>query len=272
MTHPFRAARGAALFFALLLPLPASAVEWMVGGGLATLSYPAYRGAEQRKLLAVPVPIVSLRSEYWELGRNGAQLDLPGLHNLRIRLSASGSLPVDSDEASARDGMPDLDPSLELGPALTLPLQLGPRLELRPELLTRAVLATDLRSVSAIGWVIQPRLTTTWRPRAPRLEWRLSLGPVYGTRRYHQYFYSVAPRFATPQRAAYEAHSGYGGWRSSTSISWQHGRLGLGTFLSYDGLGGAVFADSPLVLDRGYLIGGLFLSWRLAGSAGWDAL
>lgn len=273
MTHTLRAALGAALFLAGSLATTAQAVEWSAGVGVASLSYPVYRGASERSVLSLPVPLVSVRSENWRLGRDGAQLQLPGLRNLRVRLSANGSLPVDSDESSARAGMPDLDPSFELGPAIMLPILLSPQLEVRPELLIRAVIATDLRRFDAIGWVAQPRLTTTFRQHRPTQssEWSLSLGPVLGSRRYHDYFYSVAPRFATPERAAYDATGGYGGWRSSASFAWQRGRLGLFIFAAHDALHGANFADSPLVQERNYVLAGLAISWRLAKSVGWDS-
>jgi len=46
--------------------------------------------------------------------------------------------------------------------------------------------------------------------------WKLGalIGPHFGNQRQHQYFYGVAPEFATPERPAYDAPGGYSGWRA----------------------------------------------------------
>lgn len=243
--------------------------EWEVGAGVATLSFPAYRGSSHRRQWVLPLPNLSISSERLQLGRRGAQLTLLEAGPLRIRLSASGSLPVDSDDLPLRAGMPDLDPSFELGPALSWEFPKLGDWELKPELLIRGVLATNLRRFQTIGWVTQPRLSLRRLSKvAPRhkTDLRWTIGPVLASHRYHAYFYSVAPEFADAQRPAFNAAGGFSGWRSTLSGKLTRQRLGLTAFLSYDNMNLASFAASPLVERDQYWVAGFVMTWMLFGS------
>lgn len=248
-------------------------IEWRVGAAMAGLSFPAYRGSNERTQWLLPLPVFSVRTERIELGRSGANLSLFDHGALRIRLSASGSLPVDSDEVPLREGMPDLDPSFEIGPALYLELPRYGHWQLQPELLMRSVFATDLRRFTDLGWVFQPRLTLIRREtmnEARSVTLRLNSGPMFATRAYHQYFYGVAPVHARAGRPAYEADSGFSGWSSSAALTSRIGRLGVTTYLSYENLESASFADSPLLEQEHYWLLGFIVSWHLWGNINMD--
>ncbi len=248
---------------------PGLALEWAAGVAAASLYFPAYRGSGDSALLAVPVPTFALSGENWRIGRNGAQLRLNESGRLKLQISMSGALPVNSDDSAARSGMPDLDPSLEIGPALvyTVPLRAG--LELRGEGLLRAVIASDFKSATPTGWVANPRLTLKSHSAGDnsQLNLRLSSGPLWATRKYHGYYYDVTAEFATAQRPRFRARGGYSGWRNSLSSRWLRGRLGVYGLLSWDLLTGAGFVDSPLIERKSYVLFGLFISWNLARSS-----
>jgi hypothetical protein len=90
---------------------------------------------------------------------------------------------------------------------------------------------------------------------------------VFGDRRQHEYFYAVAPQFATPQRPAYEAPGAYAALFSIAAVSRRYNGYWIGAFLRADTLRGAVFADSPLVRRSSYVAAGVALSWILGESA-----
>ncbi len=255
----------AALFHPAAL---AKSMTWDAGLGLATLSFPAYRGASDRRQLTLPLPSFSIESRDFQLGRNGAELALNHSSSLALRLSGSGSLPVDSDNLAIRDGMPNLLSSVEIGPALRWKLWSNEHWRVYPELLVRGVIATDLRRATFIGWVGQPQLSLKWQRELSfehSTEWRFDAGPVFADNRYHGYYYDVAPEFATPGRPAHSAAGGYSGWRLKSALIVLRGRLGLYAYAAYDNLERADFRDSPLVQDRDYWLGGVMLSWRLFG-------
>ena len=129
---------------------------------------------------------------------------------VELDFSVSGTPPVDSSKNRAREGMPDLDPTFEIGPRLNVILL---RDESRNRALSfrlpvRAVIATDLSYADGQGFTAYPNITYDARPRFFDYRWRLGLqaGLLYATSRYHRYFYGVDEEFATPERPAYTRH------------------------------------------------------------------
>jgi len=56
----------------------------------------------------------------------------------------------------------------------------------------------------------------------------LSIGPLFGNRKYHAYFYEVAPEYATPSRPAYSASGGYSGSQVVASLCRRFERFWIG--------------------------------------------
>jgi outer membrane scaffolding protein for murein synthesis (MipA/OmpV family) len=86
-------------------------------------------------------------------------------------------------------------------------------------------------------------------------------GPIYATRKQHDYFYGVAPEYATAARPAYSARSGYSGSQFLASLSRRFDKTWVGAFVRYDSLRSAVFVDSPLVGRRDFAAAGIAISW-----------
>ena len=118
------------------------------------------------------------------------------------------------------------------------------------------------------GYVFHPHLYFDSRPTFAGGKWDFSaqLGALYGSARYHQYYYGVAPQFATAERPAYEAGAGYSGLTAGAAITRRFGRLWVGTFARYDSLDGVVFEPSPLFRRREYLAAGFAVAWIFAES------
>ena len=115
-----------------------------------------------------------------------------------------------------------------------------------------------------LGWTANPvlNLDMLWQG------WNVGLqaGPMWATRRYHAYFYDVAPAYATATRAAYNAPSGNAGWRWTAGASRRYGKLWVGGFVRGDSVSGAAFEASPLVKQRHAFSVGLAMSWVFAVS------
>ena len=56
----------------------------------------------------------------------------------------------------------------------------------------------------------------------------LNLGPMWASEDYHDYYYSVAPAFATTSRPAYQARAGYSGFMGKISLKRNFGHYWLG--------------------------------------------
>lgn len=261
--------RNALLAMAAVLPLYAEAAErplWEIGAGAGVLSIPDYRGADERTTYLLPLPYLQYRGEYLRIDREGVQGLLLRTDRLRLKLSVAAAPPAKSGNG-ARDGMPDLDPAFEIGPALEVKLFEN---DARDTALTlnfplRAVLVTDLSHVDGAGWVFSPYLQ--YETPVGR-DWSLdvSFGPMLASEAYHDYYYEVAPEFATPQRRVYDADAGYSGSRVTVSLSKRFPRFWVGAFARYDNLSGATFADSPLVRTEHAFMAGVGVAWILAQS------
>jgi hypothetical protein len=123
------------------------------------------------------------------------------------------------------------------------------------------------RSPRAIGLTFSPNLNLDISGLPGKGNLGFLAGPLFADQRYHQYFYGVAPEFATAGRPAYEAPGGYAGWRATTAFSRRYGNAWLGAFVRYDNLHGAQFAPSPLVRKETTVTAGFGISWIFATSS-----
>jgi outer membrane scaffolding protein for murein synthesis (MipA/OmpV family) len=253
------------------MPRSARAAEWPLweaGAAIAVLDFPDYRGSDQRHTLVLPFPYLVYRGDFFKADRESLRGQFYKDNRLDLHLSVNGSIPVDSSDNSARRGMPDLDPTLEIGPNLTLMLRRSDTTHLNLRLPVRAVIATDLSHAHDVGWVFQPQINVDFCDRFPGPGWNLGFaaGPLFGTKRYHNYYYGVAPEFATAERPAYEAGGGYAGLQGIAALSKRFPSVWVGGFVRLDTLAGATFETSPLVRQNESLAAGIAIAWILGKS------
>ena len=259
------------LAFGVLAAFPHSAHAeqrplWELGAGGAAISFPDYRGSNKQRSYLLPVPYVVYRGDVLQVDRDKVRGVLFKTERVELDVSVNGSVPIRSGDNPARQGMPDLDPTLEIGPSLNVLLSQDPQgYNLALRLPLRAVIASDFRSVQGAGYLAHPQFNLNVRAWQG---WKLGFvaGPLFGDRRYHDYFYGVAPQYAGPGRAAYAAHGGYSGAQFIASASKRFDKLWVGAFIKFDNIRGSTFEDSPLVERRGNVAAGLGVSWIFAQS------
>jgi outer membrane scaffolding protein for murein synthesis (MipA/OmpV family) len=107
--------------------------------------------------------------------------------------------------------MPDLDYLGELGPRLQITLAKAARdAKIDLELPLRAVFSTDFSSIMHRGYVFNPELAYQHEDfLKDGLRVKLSIAASFADAGLMDYFYGVAPKFATAARPAYVAKSGY---------------------------------------------------------------
>jgi outer membrane scaffolding protein for murein synthesis (MipA/OmpV family) len=247
-------------------PLQATPL-WELGLGAATLHLPDYRGADVSHGYLLPLPYVVYRGQWLRADREGARAVLIDTPGWELNLSAHASAPVRSRDNPARAGMANLPATIELGPKLTAHLWEAEDKSAQLDLLlpVRAVMAVS-RSPGVVGAVAVPALNLDLPRRAG---WNVSLvtGIDIGSRRLHDHYYGVSAQDATADRPAWQARGGFGGWHLLAAASRRFERTWVGVYLRHDRLGGAVFADSPLVRRRSALSAGIGVSWVLAQSS-----
>ena len=238
--------------------------QWELGAGLAAIDFPVYRGSNERRTFLLPIPYFAYRGENIEINRERVRGLIFRKDNLELDISVNGSVPAKN--AVARQGMPNLDPTLEIGPSLNVHLYYSAdkktNFDLRMPL--RGVLGSDFKHVQPVGWLFQPQLALDVRD-IHHSGWNAGVvgGLIFSDRRYHRYFYEVAPQYATATRPAYSSGGGYAGTQFILALNKRHEGYWTGGFMKWDSLNGAVFADSPLVKSKEYFTVGFAVTWVL---------
>ena len=235
--------------------------KWEVGLGIGALVLPHYRGSDQEAFYAAPIPYLRYHGKRLKVDREGARFYFYEGDLVKVDMSAAFAFAVDSDKNRARVGMTDLESILELGPRIKLNLfeSKDKDLRFRFGLPVRSALAVSVQSIDPIGWVVAPYLQLRYHFHP--WESALSVGPVWASNSYHDYFYSVTPEYATATRPVYDASSGFSGSRVAFSLSTRYKSVFFGMFAKYDNLNNATFIDSPLIRQNDSFLMGLALSW-----------
>ena len=243
--------------------------QWELGIGISALSLPDYRGSDHSRTYALPFPFATWRSERFTADRSGLKAELLDQGRLEVDVSLAASVPVSSSGNQARKGMPRLHPTLEFGPQLVASLWRngnGTR-SLKAQFPLRYVMAVS-REMHDVGLTFNPRLVFDTQNFAGYHGWNLGVvaGAMFGSRRHHDFYYSVDAGYATDTRPAYRASGGFGGYQLTLALSKRFPQHWFGAFIRTDWLHGATFEDSPLVRRRQNVAAGFAFSWILSQS------
>jgi outer membrane scaffolding protein for murein synthesis (MipA/OmpV family) len=244
---------------------------WEFGAGGGFIEVPNYPASSERNFIALAAPYLIYRGDVFRVGGGGgARAVVFEDNDFELDFSFGGAFSADSDENTAREGMPELDFLFEVGPQLIyrvkdFDFEGGGNGRLNLRLQARAVFSTDFERLDERGYVFEPELS--YQQRGTLFEdtgLNLSLGLVFASEALHDYFYEVDTAFVTDERSAFDASSGYLGAQLSVGFSFPvrkniRGFLG-GSLRSHHG---AANEDSPLFEDKlTYSIGAGFV-WRL---------
>ena len=178
-------------------------------------SFPAYPSSSSQNLTVLPIPYPVYRGKLLRFGEDLdtiANSQLVNKNRVKLSLGLSASFPEESDKLSGRAGMPDLDLLLEAGPELKFTLSGSPddEREFLLALQLRGAVSMDGFDATGRGFVFKPELEYLHRHFIDsKTELRLRVAPTWATSDYANFFYGVDPAFATPDRPAFDAASGY---------------------------------------------------------------
>lgn len=274
MSKAMKIRAGSALLGLMALAGSAVAAEekplWELGAGVAAFSFPSYRGSDETNNFLMPVPHFTYHGDFFKADRQGIRGSFLDTDRLELTVSMALLPPAKSKNINARDGMPDLKGTFEIGPEMDVTFWRSEnRARFVKLLLPMRAAFTVEGSPKDIGWVFHPKLNMdiTDIPHLPGWNLGMLAGPLFGDQKQHAYYYSVAPQYATASRPAYEAKSGYAGMQYLAALSKRFPKYWVGGFVRYDNLNGATFADSPLVRQKDYFAGGVAVTWILGESS-----
>ncbi len=252
-------------------PPPRGPPQWEVGLFAAGARVPLYRGSDEHKDYALPLPYFIYRGRVVQVDREGVRGLFYRGKWVETDVSLGGNPPV-SDDSEARRGMNSLDPLIEMGPAVRGFLYRGKRLNsLFLELAGRGVSSFD-----ASEWAFQyegerVNLSLVAGGFSPYrgAKWMIGgrAGVDFADASYHSYYYDVSESEVIPGREAYRSDGGYGGCSVSAFILRRiRPGLSLSAYARWENLDGAVYEDSPLVKTANNYIFGAAVMWQLAES------
>ena len=230
--------------------------------GAGTLTFVAnhYRGSDQTKTYVLPLPFIRYRSKTIEADNSMVRGTFFDSDFFQLKLSFMLGLAVESQENTARAGMSNLDWTIEAGPMAIIKLWTSSdkTQSLTIEVPIRQILATDLTYLTPQGIFAVPYLNYIVRPSpfTYNIGGEFSLAAMYGSAKFHDYFYGVSPQFVTPTRELYKAKAGYSGFQATLILNYQYKDLVLIPFARYDNLSSVAFRDSPLFLKNEYFVAG----------------
>lgn len=204
---------------------PTTDALWEMNIAAFGRSGPSYPASEHTQVDFIPLPLPVYRGTFLRVGDD---TDSPMRGRVfrtdRIKLDIDFDLVFgsDSEDIAARDGMPDLDLLLEVGPELEL--QFVDRGWFAADaflvLPVRGALSWDGLDPSFEGLVFAPELKFVRDYGNDRRQLKLRITPSFASDGYMDYYYEVTPAFATAQRAAFAAEGGYLGTEIALSLRW----------------------------------------------------
>ena len=228
---------------------------WELGAGIGSLWLPHYPGADQNQAFVAPFPLLIYRGETVRADRGAIRGILYEAGDTRVDISIRGSLPVNSEDNDARQGMEDLDPTLEIGPQIAWTAHQGAHNSVQLRLPLRAVISVGSNGVRHQGNVANPNIRWDHQINSNfRVTSRISAR--FGDGKWHDYFYAVSAADALATRPQYDAPGGYSGSSLSATLSYRHGDWRFGGGLGIELLNDVAFEDSPLVReDQAFFVG-----------------
>ena len=235
--------------------------------GLGAVAFRDYRGSDTTHAYPVPFAYFVYRGRFLKADREGVRTRL--LHQVRVDLTMSVNATTPVRNNVARAGMPELRSTVEIGPALDVHLWRSENEKMRLDVRLPVRAVSTIGSPGFIGWFFAPNLNLDIVSPAGFNGWNLGLltGPLFAARRYDDYYYSVAPQYATPSRPAYQASGGYAGAQVLVSLTKRYPKFWTGIYVRHDTLTGASFENSPLVKSHNYWSGGIGFAWIVGHSS-----
>ena len=199
-----------------------SLLEWgmFIGhGGLAD-----YPSSNEYRYRTLPFPYVNYHGEFFRSdNEHGTRLRFIKDVNFDFDLSFGGSFPTETDNNSARAGMPKLDWTLEVGPRFLYYFYRDANWgNVRLGLPLRKSYATNFQFTKEVGYLFSPTFQIDkYNFLSKNLDLFFILTFNYFDEGEADYFFEIDPNYATSERNAYNAKQGLLSYDFSLTIKYQ---------------------------------------------------
>jgi len=243
----------------------------VAAAGVQVPAYPSSSVTSKRNFFS---PWFIYRSEKLQVKDGGVNLTAYESDKLTVDLGVGVSLNADTSITPLRNGMPDIDYLLELGPRFDVSLLDETNDSIRRRLnwttALRLAMSTDGKRVDFRG----PVLNTQLRYRMGgffnnKISFNTSVESTWLGNELMDYFFAVEPEYQTPVRPEFNASGGFLGVSLSAGINYRP-TTEISTYFGFDisSLDGSKNEDSPLFEQETNTRMILAFSWRLYKSKG----
>lgn len=233
--------------------------DFTFGLGMSVLSTPSYIGSKKQNLTVLPFPYIEYSGKYLKIDRDRIYNEFYNKENLQIELSLRGMLPVKSKD-TLREGMPDLDALLEVGPKLTYNIFSKHDAKINLEIPIRAAFSLGDNFLEYQGYFSSFDLNYQ-NTIFNNYKMNFVAGVGFSDRRINNYYYEVDSKYVTAKRSEYHSKSGYSDFHNTFSITKKNKSFWYGAFIKHYYTNLAVYEDSSLMETNSSLFSGLAFSY-----------
>jgi outer membrane scaffolding protein for murein synthesis (MipA/OmpV family) len=241
---------------------------WQIGLGGGLIGIPDYRGSGQKHVYPYPFLFPMYNGTRLKVDQDGIEALLLQSDRFKFDFSLDGGVPVSGDD-NARVDMPKLGPTVQIGPMIKYRAWKNNTYDqsLVFKLPIRYAFSID-SGLNRTGYTAFPHVTYRRKVLFQEDRWKLGLsgGLLFGSEKYHAYYYQVLPEYSTEGRPEYDANGGYGGTRFIATFHRRDPKKLISIYALYDGVNNAVFEDSPLVESTGGVTVGFVVAWFVSQS------
>lgn len=245
---------GFVLFFILFMGLSSHAAEkesgpskWAIGVGTGWLN--DYPGSAQGRIRFLPFPV--FRGSLFRLDRiSGVSGDVYKDTRWNFSWNFIFQFPTNSSSIPAREGMPNLDWLLSIGPQVKYYIYRGSRnrfffrFPIRMNTCTNFATRTQFCGIAFNPGFRHATYLGDWGEITFRWE------AFSNSSEFQQYFYEVHPRYATPTRSAFHARAGFLGFVYGLFHAIPFDGWSFSTALNVYDYSLAINQESPLFLHK----------------------
>ncbi|EKD28635.1 MAG: hypothetical protein ACD_79C00253G0002 [uncultured bacterium] len=244
---------------------------WNFGLFNSWAQIPHYRGSDEYNNYLVPIPYFVYRGKVIQTERETVKGIIYQTDNFVSEISFHGNPPVDSDN-KAREGMGELEPLIEAGPAVKWYFLGRKKINMYLQAAVRGVSSVDTdKGIDFKYEGIHSSVNLIYKRSSlfgmENFRTGLSFGIENTDKNYNSFFYDVKQEYVTEERHFYESEGGYAGKTISGSIVYKINKdLSFASFFRWENIDDAVFEESPLVKEKNNHILGMALIWNIKDS------
>lgn len=210
---------------------------------------PDYPAANQGRYRSLAVPSFAYRGFIFRSDKKGTRARFFKSDKLDFDLSFGASLPANSENNDAREGMDDLDYLLETGPRVSMNLYKTSKHLIEVEFPLRFVISTDFQFTKERGYRFSPQLSYNYQ-FSETISFDINTRLSYGAEDLNDYIYEVTSEDATKFRQEYNAKAGYIGQSIGTNMLYKENHYAMIIGMRYSNYSKSANENSPLFKSK----------------------